>query len=215
MKNDNGVEKLRDSQRTKRKLLNAVGEILKAEGHIGLGINNIARYADVHKKLIYRYFVTPELLIEAYMMEKDYWARSSKNLAEMTRSNKDDFGRDLACKILEEQLEYFSGNLELQNIILWEISEKSQLMNKIARLRESIGEELFQLTDPHFEGSSVNIRAIRAILISGIYYMVLHSKNNSSNFCGLDISKESDKRELVRALKQLVGWAFEAGTIKD
>lgn len=214
MNNEKETEKLRDSRRTKRKLYDAVGDILKAEGFSGLGPNNIARYADVHKKLIYRYFVGPQELIESYILEKDYWTRSYKQIPEIVAANRHDFGRKLAGNMLAENLEYFSDSPELQNIILWEINGRSQMMNKIARFRESIKAELFELTDPHFEGSSVNFRAVEALLISGINYLVLHSKNSGSNFCELDVKKESDRREIVKAIKQLVGWAFDAADKK-
>lgn len=214
MNNYKETEKMRDSRRTKRKLYHAVGDILRTEGYNGLGPNNIARYADVHKKLIYRYFGGPQELIESYILEKDYWTKSYKKLPEIVEANRHDFGRSLAGNMLVENLEYFSDSHELQNIILWEINGKSQMMSKIARFRESIKSEFFELTDPHFEGSSVNFRAIEAVLISGINYLVLHSKNSDSNFCDLDVRKESDRREVVKALKQLVGWAFDAADKK-
>lgn len=207
-------EKLRDSRRTKRKLYDAVGDILRTEGYTGLGTNNIARYADVHKKLIYRYFVGPQQLIESYVLETDYWTRAHRTIPEIFAANAHNFGRDLVGKLLEEKFEYLSANVDFQNIILWEINAKSQVMNKISKFRESIRSELFELIDPHFKDSSVNIRAIEAILISGIYYLVLHSKNSGSNFCGLDLKNEADRKEIVKVLKQMIGWAFDAAEKK-
>ena len=64
--------KIKDKELTKRKLINAVGEIIRTEGYTGLGVNKIARQAQVNKKLIYRYFMTVDRLIEEYVLEKDY-----------------------------------------------------------------------------------------------------------------------------------------------
>jgi AcrR family transcriptional regulator len=49
-------KQIKNKELTKRKLIDAVGEIFRTEGHAGLGINKVARIAGVNKKLIYRYF---------------------------------------------------------------------------------------------------------------------------------------------------------------
>jgi AcrR family transcriptional regulator len=63
---------VRDREKTMLKLINAVGEIIKTEGYTALGVNNIARKAEVNKKLIYRYFDNVNSLIEIYVRGKDY-----------------------------------------------------------------------------------------------------------------------------------------------
>ncbi|OYX95246.1 MAG: hypothetical protein B7Y76_09920, partial [Sphingobacteriia bacterium 35-40-5] len=73
---------IKDKELTKRKLINAVGEIIRTEGYTGLGVNKIARQAQVDKKLIYRYFITVDRLIEEYVLEKDYWMLASEKMGD-------------------------------------------------------------------------------------------------------------------------------------
>lgn len=206
----NDGEKVRDSKRTKRKLFDAVGEILKKEGYKGLGTNKIARYAEVDKKLIYRYYGKTENLIEAYVLEKDYWASAASKVDRLLEINQENQGRKLAAEVLIRQFEYLFEHPELQQVLLWEINEKTALMNRIMRLREYIAGALLELTDPHFAGSAVNFRAVEAILMAGIHYLVLQSRNNPGTFCGINIQKEADRKAVVKALQQMVDWAFEA-----
>ena len=67
---------MKDKERTKRKLIDAVADIFRTEGYAGLGVNKVAKIAGVHKKLIYRYFGGFEQLVEAYVVETDYWINS-------------------------------------------------------------------------------------------------------------------------------------------
>ncbi|SEM75748.1 transcriptional regulator, TetR family [bacterium A37T11] len=122
---------IRNKERTKLKLLDAVGEIIQTEGYTKLGINHIAQVAGVHKKLVYRYFGTVNNLIETYVRIKDYWLSLRYEADRILDAGKDDCGRAVAPKILENLMSYLNGSPEMQKIILWEISEKSKLMRVI------------------------------------------------------------------------------------
>ncbi len=194
---------------TERKLIDAVGEIIRSKGYTGLGVNAIAKNAGVSKKLIYRYFGTADSLIETYLVERDYWVTFSKKVSDaMEASNKKQTMMEFASSVLENQFEFFFNEDEMQRIILWEISEKTQMLNELSKKREVLGEELFKLTDPYFKDSDVNFRAVCAIIVCGIYYSVLHTKKNSSTICGLDLNTEAGRAEIVTAVKKIVELSF-------
>lgn len=46
----------KNKEQTKRRLIDAVGEIFRTSGYPGLGVNKVAKAAGVSKELIYRYF---------------------------------------------------------------------------------------------------------------------------------------------------------------
>ncbi|MFC6102677.1 TetR/AcrR family transcriptional regulator [Olivibacter domesticus] len=197
---------IRDKERTKLKLLNAVGEIIRAEGYHGLGVNKIAAKAGVNKKLIYRYFESVENLIEKYVREKDYWV-SFVDKVQIVESPTD-FGEHTLSKLLSAQFDFFYTAEEMQEIVLWEISEHSSLMRDIADAREHLGSELFKLSDPLFEGSGIDLRSLVALQVAGIYYLVLHAKHNGSTFCEIDIKTEEGRGRIKTAIEQISKWAF-------
>ncbi|MBB5637594.1 AcrR family transcriptional regulator [Pedobacter cryoconitis] len=199
---------IRNKEKTRLKLLNAVGEIIRTEGYKGLGVNNIATKAKADKKLIYLYFESVDKLVEAYVRQKDYWETFSEGIQILIEEHKGNFGKDLASKILVDQFNFFLQAEEMQKVILWEISEKNELMREIADARETLGNELFKLTDPQFENTNVDIRAIQALLIGGIYYLVLHAKSNGSTFCGIDINEQTGQQRIINSLKQVVEWTY-------
>ena len=200
---------MKNKEETKRRLINAVGEILKTEGHAALGVNNIARKAEVNKKLIYRYFQNVNGLIEAYVVERDYWMIFFNKMKETLPHENLSSSKELITSILQNQFKFFLSEPEMQKLILWEISEDNPLMRSIHNARESMGQGLLQLSDKHFESSKVNFRAIAALLVGGIYYSVLHTRYNGGVICDIDINSEQGKIEIIKALDQIVGWAYE------
>lgn len=199
---------IRDRERTKLKLLAAVGEIIRTQGYQGLGVNKIAQQAGVNKKLIYRYFESVDNLIEQYVRDKDYWVSFVSKIS-VAESMRQDFGEKALPKLLTQQLDFFYTADELQKIVLWEISKESVLMREIADAREALGSELFQLTDDLFNDTSVDLRSIIALQVAGIYYLVLHAKNNGSTFCEIDMNTEDGRNRIKHAVTKISNWAFE------
>lgn len=199
---------MKDKEQTKRKLIQAVGEIIKTEGFSNLKISKIAKKAEVDRKLIYRYFGNLDYLIEAYVVENDYWLIFSDQMKEMLGQHDYAGSQELITAILQNQLKFFISQKEMQRLILWELSVDNPLMRSIHNARESIGQEFFELTDKHFGNSKVNFRAVAALLVGGIYYTILHTVYNGGAFTGLNINSQEGFDEIQNAIAQIVGWAY-------
>lgn len=198
----------RNKERTKMKLIQAVGDIIRTQGYTKLGVNHIAATAGVSKKLIYRYFGTAKNLIETYVKGKDYWMVFRESISELADRRGDDYGRGFMSTILQNLYEHLSGSPEAQKIILWEISEKSRLMREISGGREKLGAELFAVVDPFFEGTDIDIRAILALLLGGVYYVALHSNATGGSFCDIGTETEERKNRLFKTLEDILEWTY-------
>jgi AcrR family transcriptional regulator len=200
---------MKDKEQTKRKLIQAVGEIIKTEGFSNLKISKIAKKAEVDRKLIYRYFGSLNYLIEAYVVENDYWMVFSDKMKEMLNQENYSGSEGIITAILQNQFKFFISQKEMQRLILWELSVDNPLMRSIHNARESMGHKFLELTDEHFGNSKVNFRAVAALLVGGIYYTILHTVYNGGAFAGMDINSEAGKDELLKAIGQIVGWAYQ------
>lgn len=201
---------MKDKDNTKRKLIDAVGEIFRTEGPGGLGVNKAARIAGVNKKLIYRYFTSFEELVEMYIVETDYWMAFADKVQGLIDGKKPADSQKLVTDILQNQFRYFYADTQMQKLITWEISANSSLMKSIHHARESTGQKVLEFTDGYFKDSSVNFRAVTALLAGGIYYMVLHTRFNGSVFADMDISTEKDREEIVKTIGDIITWAYKA-----
>jgi AcrR family transcriptional regulator len=215
MKSDDKPKITRNKELTKRKLIDAVGEIFRKEGHTGLGVNKVARLSGVSKKMIYKHFNGSfNNLIEEYILETDYWMIFGNRVQELI-DNQSSSSQKLITDILQNQFRYLNLDKQMQKLILWEVSTDSELMRSIHRTREATGQKLFELTDQHFAETGVNFRAVAALLVAGIYYTILHTRFNGGLFSDIDLSTEEGRQEMLRAIEMIVGWAYRAAETKD
>jgi len=200
---------MKDKENTKRRLIRAVGEVIRLEGFDALSASKVARYAEVDRKLVSRYFGALNHLIEAYVVENDYWLSFTDHINEILKSNSYPGSKELITSVLQNQFNYFYAEKDMQRLILWELTTNSPLMKSIHNARESMGQKLLELTDVHFKGSNVNFRAIGALLVGGIYYTILHTIYNGGTFTDLDIKSDQGQFEIQKAIEQIVGWAYQ------
>ncbi|WP_295203745.1 TetR/AcrR family transcriptional regulator [uncultured Chryseobacterium sp.] len=197
---------IRDKEKTKQKLLAAVGKILRVKGYSGLKVSKIAAVAGFDKKLIYEYFGSTEKLIDEYIRSQDYWSRLDQQPIEIDMS---DGGQELSKMAVIAQYDRLKKNKELQKIILWGLSESKPILKKIADEREEVGEELFTAIDPYFGEDATRYRAIAALLVSGAYYLNMYTGHNASKFCGIDLKTEAGRKEIEMAIEEIIDSAYE------
>ncbi|WP_374164051.1 TetR/AcrR family transcriptional regulator [Arcticibacter sp. MXS-1] len=200
---------VRDKARTMERLITSVGKVIGKCGYPGLTIANIANESGLDRRLIYTYFGTLDNLVEAYLLRKDYWNAGAKKTVMDLLESPQDIGGDEINSLLTGQFETMLKDKAWQKIIHWEIGEKNKILRRLSDSREELGELLFQQIEQYFDRDSVDIRAVMALQIAGIYYLALHAKSNGSTFCGIDINQEDGKERIKRALESITKGAFK------
>ena len=201
--------KLRDKDRTKVKMVQAVGKVLLKKGYTGLNASAIAKEAGIDKSLVWTYFGSLNNLVEEYIAQRDFWKYKAKESIEyLTTETKVINDEDMAS-LLQFQFQSLLDDEILQRIMLWGISEKKDFLRNLSDERELIGEEIFKIIDPQFKNSDIDIRGILAILVAGIYYLVLHGKTNGSLFCGIDLNTVDGEQRIKESISQIITMAFK------
>ncbi len=205
----------RNKDRTKLKLIQAAGSVLHQYGLAKTTSAAIARSAGVDRKLIARYFTSLQGLLEAYVIQQDYWLTYARDLRKDPNGVEIRHVREIIIGLLVNQFTYFYDHLPMQSLILMEIGnktdlKKTDLMSSISRIRESRGADFLLAAENYFEGTGIDIRALLALAIGGSYYSTLHSKNNVSTFCGLNLRDPGERDRIRQGLKSLVTLAFDA-----
>ncbi|WCT13388.1 TetR/AcrR family transcriptional regulator [Mucilaginibacter jinjuensis] len=191
-------------ERSMQKLLDAVGTIIKTKGYTGLSSVNVGKAAGLNRMLINMYFGSLDNLVETYVRGKDYWVAAAGNARELMEEKKNKDTREILEALLINQLSYFHKEEEMQKIVLWQLSERSEIMFEIAEEREKLGETFFNSADPYFANTDVDLRAVAGLLVGGIYYMVLHAKSNDSLFCQIDVNSPEGLERIKNAIKQIL-----------
>lgn len=200
---------IRDKARTMDKLVDAVGSLLLKKGYTGINGLSIAKEARLDSSLIYNYFGSVNNLIETYIKKKDFWTPDTNVQLQDILENQSKLDQAGIIRLLQNQFTTVANRKELQRILLWEISESNAVLRKISQDREDLGEKLFQLVEGDFRNSYLDLRAILAILISGVYYLSLHATNNGTTFCGVDINQPEGKGRIDVALQQVINLCYE------
>jgi AcrR family transcriptional regulator len=203
-----------DKERSMQRLMEAVGCVIKEKGYSGLGPTNIAKAAGLSKRLIYFYFGSVDNLIEKYVRSKDYFAGASNGADQLLEQEKESGTCKLLESILVSQLEHFNNNEEMQKIILWQISERSQIMFEVAETREKVGTEFFALADKELDRKKADLRAVAGLLVGGIYYMVLHAKSNDSLFCEIDVNSQDGINRIKNAIGDILSDTYKRGHLQ-
>jgi len=203
------VIKVRDAEQTQQDLLEAVGKIMGDKGFRDLSVKNITNLIGKDKNMLRYYFNSLEELEKAYIDEKDYWPPFFKRF-NLGLSPEKDKVENMFTELMQENFRYFFANMEMQQIILWQISEDNPLLRQVSENREKEGAKLLNLTDPFFGGSGVSFRAVMALLLGGIYYLTLHARYNKSTVCGIDVNKMADRETLLNTIAQILTWGWQA-----
>ena len=193
-----------DKERSKKKILDAVGVIVRNEGYSNINILKVSKISGLSRRLINRYFESVEQLIETYIKSKDYWVAPAGNTGEVMENNKNLDTRSILETLLVNQLDYVSKEEEMQKILLYQISQRSKIMFEVAEEREKLGAEFFKMSDPFFENTDIDLRAITGLLVGGIYYMVLHAKTNDSLFCQIDVNSIEGMNRIKKAVHEIL-----------
>ncbi|MEG0916267.1 MAG: TetR/AcrR family transcriptional regulator [Myroides sp.] len=201
--------KLRDKERTKVKMVQAVGKVLLKKGYTGLNASSIAKEAGIDKSLVWTYFGSLDKLVEEYIAQRDFWKYKAADSINNMLTFKDGIKAEYMSCLLQFQFQSLLDDEILQRIMLWGISEKKDFLRHISDERELIGEEVFKIVDPQFKDSNIDIRGILAILVAGIYYLVLHGKTNRSLFCGIDLNTADGEDRIKESISQIISMAFK------
>ncbi len=201
-------EKVYNKERTKQKLIDAVGKILMREGFQNIKVNRIEYVSKVSKKLIYRYFGNLNGLIKAYLQQKDFWNIELQKTMGLERDPAP-LGADEIFDILKNNFDFLEHSREMQKLILWGVSEKNKTHREIAANREKYGEPVLKRADLVFEKSGVDFRAVLVLLVSAAYYIVPHTQMLGTTMCGIDTTKKEERERVLDAMRMVIELCYQ------
>jgi len=200
---------IKDKERTKSKMVQAVGKVLLKKGYTGLNATSIAKECGVDKRLVWTYFGSLDNLVETYITQRDFWKSTASDSIEELLSKTQGISSEQIGGLLQSQFDTLLNDNILQRIIHWEIGENKKFLKKLADQREEIGEELFKLIELYFQKGNVDIRAVLALIVGGIYYLALHGKINGSLFCGIDINEPEGAQRIKDGISYIISSAYK------
>jgi len=196
------------------RLIEAVGGTLMDNGYHGLTLNKVTLRAGVSKPMVYEYFANFNGLLKAYIAGKDSWVAYFQSLELPDKPTTEEL-KNCFIKVLQDQFRFFHGDMEMQRLVHWQVSEYNPLMRATCENREREGLRLLELADSHFRNSGVSLKAVMAMLVGGIYFNVLHDSAGVGTMAGVDLRNQKDFDIMLKTIGQVIGWAFDAAELAN
>ncbi len=88
----------------------------------------------------------------------------------------------------------------MTELLRWEVSEGTHITERTARLREMDVTDLIAKYSSE-KKQSIDLVAISALIVGGIYFMVLHK--DRSTFAGIDLNSTEGRRRIEHAFRHI------------
>lgn len=170
--------------------------IIAEKGFTNVTLTEIAKAANVEPSVFYKQYETLDDCLDKLVRKYDYWF---SGIVENYKGNV--YTEEGYRYILEELFASFSENKMMQQLIRWELSDVNETTLRTSQLREFHTIPLSKEFGKLFQDTQVDIRAVSALVIGGIYYLILHG--NLCNFCDINVSNEEGKERIINAILYL------------
>jgi AcrR family transcriptional regulator len=190
---------MKNKENTKRKLLDAVGAILKKDGFSGLGVNKVAKLSGVSKILIYRYFGDFNQMVRVYVVENNFW---TNNLAEPSVSEGNTPSiQELIKTLLKERFNSFYNHCEMEAMVLNDTSNYNIVIKKKSNTSRLQNRKTQPIKEAGFDNCITYFNVVSTLLVAGTNHLILGGHTEKRN-------------ELLNSIEKIIEWTF-GDNLKD
>lgn len=199
------IDKKRKPRRTKvtieKDVMNAATSMIEEVGFANVTLTGVAQRAQIEATVFYRRYANLEELFEQYTRKYDYW------LGNLADTMPPDLSYEQMFKwVLRNLVVALYKNKGMQQLLIWELSDDNPVTRRTSDAREKTNEPLIKMMEAIFKDAGLDMNVICALMISGIYYLILHK--DRSNFCDVDFSTRKGKERLEKGIDQLAALLF-------
>ncbi len=182
----------------------AVSQIKKKGFSLAL-VTDIVKKAKIEPIVFYNRYKNLDEFYDEFVKKYDYWLRDfvRNNITEL--DTPEIYG-DLLGKLMETLID----DAIMAEIIRWEISEGNHITERTARLRELHSQDMIDMAVDI--KTDADIVAISALLVAGIYFLVLHK--DRSTFAGIDLNTPEGKKRVTDTCHHVGEMLFCEGPVK-
>lgn len=194
-------KKERRSRRTnivlEKDIMEAAKSVIEEEGFAKTTLSAIIQKANIEPNVFYKRFENLEDLFEQFTRKYDYWISDIMDM----QSEKDDY-MEYSYNLMAGVVESLYDNKSMQQILIWDISADNPITRESAMARETASQKLIDKYNDIFKNSGFNFDVFSALVIGGIYYLVL--RRHRGSFCGVDFSTVEGREKLLNTIKSLI-----------
>lgn len=201
MEKNNDERQARRPRRSKADIENAIEKAaiaqIKKKGFAQSQVTDIVKRAKIEPIVFYNRYKNLEEFYEGFVKRYDYWL---SDLGKGKRRQTADSGTN--AETMRTLLDGLLDNAIVAELLRWEIAEGCHITQRTAAIHEiDFTAYIDRLTVDISEEKRTEARAIFALAIAGLYYIVLHK--DRAPFGGFDINVAEDRAEIEKALEKI------------
>lgn len=187
-------------------IIKAAESLIKKKGFASMLVTELIKKARIEPLVFYNRYDNLSEFYDEFVKRYDYWFKDV--LMDIQFPADSEFGYISIFKDVHKALQDKSVMLEL---LRWEIAEGNETTVRTAMLREMHTFPLAKIYEEKFK--DIDISAISALIIGGIYYLNLH--RDRSKFADIDLNTEQGRERMEKALENLGYMVFHYQTLND
>lgn len=205
----NGIRKKRHRRTSlaiEKDIMDATKQLIEEVGFSNITLTGVAQRARIEPNVFYKRFKDLDELFEKFTERYDYWFSdilSNYKIDELNLTN----CKDIFIKVIQDLISAIYRNKSMQKLLVWELSEDNSIISRTARLREVNSNQFIIYYQKIFKKRNVNFNALTALVIGGIYYLILHREK--STFCGINFNTRLGKETLQDLIQYLFDKVFD------
>lgn len=181
----------------------AVAQIKKKGFSLAL-VTDIVKRAKIEPVVFYNRYKNLDEFYDKFVKQYDYWISTAIHKLSNSLDTPEGY-----AKALKELTSNLLNDTVMTELLRWEVSEGTHITERTARLREMDVNGIITKYDSN--SSETDIIAISALIVGGIFFMVLHK--DRSTFAGIDINSPEGRERLDKAFRHIADRLF--GTISE
>lgn len=179
----------------------AVSQIKKKGFSLAL-VTDIVKRAKIEPVVFYNRYKNLDEFYDTFVKDYDYW------LSDLVRDSIENIDSEEAySNVIEKILNNLLSDDIMTELLRWEVAEGNNITERTARLRTMHAVDIFRNYEEKHAGIGIDVTAVSALLVAGIYYMLLHK--NRSSMIGIDINQAAGKRRIVNAIREISRLIFQ------
>lgn len=179
----------------------AVSQIKKKGFSLAL-VTDIVKRAKIEPVVFYNRYKNLDEFYDTFVKDYDYW------LSDLVRDSIENIDSEEAySNVIEKILNNLISDDIMTELLRWEVAEGNNITERTARLRTMHAVDIFRNYEEKHAGIGIDVTAVSALLVAGIYYMLLHK--DRSSMIGIDINQTAGKRRIVNAVREISRLMFQ------
>lgn len=179
----------------------AVSQIKKKGFSLAL-VTDIVKRAKIEPVVFYNRYKNLDEFYDTFVKDYDYW------LSDLVRDSIENIDSEEAySNVIEKILNNLLSDDIMTELLRWEVAEGNNITERTARLRTMHAVDIFRNYEEKHAGIGIDFTAVSALLVAGIYYMLLHK--DRSSMIGIDINQAAGKRRIVNAIREISRLIFQ------